>query len=229
MAWTTTASLCCRLVRLPSARRRPPSSTRCSAAQSPDAVDREFADLNLRPLYPNVRPPPFFFTSFFFSSPNSAPVSPPAYWCAQRGHHLRIRQHVNPLSSSFAVCPPKPNISGLQRKHELPSPSFLEFVFCCVRRIPWICRSGMRCSRTPCCPSWWTSAAVGKRFLSLSFICADILLEAAVLRECWCVGSGRFLIWLAKNSGERRNYLGLEIRQKVFVVLRFKHVYFRNR
>jgi tRNA (guanine-N7-)-methyltransferase len=28
-------------------------------------------------------------------------------------------------------------------------------------------------------------------------------------------GSGRFLIWLAKNSGERRNYLGLEIRQKL--------------
>ncbi|KAL6884585.1 hypothetical protein ACP4OV_010521 [Aristida adscensionis] len=27
-------------------------------------------------------------------------------------------------------------------------------------------------------------------------------------------GSGRFLIWLAKNSGEKRNYLGLEIRLK---------------
>ncbi|XP_052159669.1 uncharacterized protein LOC127777165 isoform X1 [Oryza glaberrima] len=57
---TATASLCCRLVRLPLlvpyARRRSPLSTRCSAAQSPDAVDREYADLNLRPLYPNVRP-----------------------------------------------------------------------------------------------------------------------------------------------------------------------------
>jgi len=28
-------------------------------------------------------------------------------------------------------------------------------------------------------------------------------------------GSGRFLIWLAKNSDQRRNYLGLEIRQKL--------------
>lgn len=28
-------------------------------------------------------------------------------------------------------------------------------------------------------------------------------------------GSGRFLIWLAKNSPESRNYLGLEIRQKL--------------
>lgn len=32
-------------------------------------------------------------------------------------------------------------------------------------------------------------------------------------------GSGRFLVWLAKNSSVRQNYLGLEIRQKVLVVL----------
>nr|CAB3477300.1 unnamed protein product [Digitaria exilis] len=72
MAWTATATLCCRLIRLPYSRRPPPSRARCSAAQSPDVVDKEYADLNLRPLYPN------------------------------RGHHLRIRQHVNPLSSSFS-------------------------------------------------------------------------------------------------------------------------------
>ncbi|KAF0916678.1 hypothetical protein E2562_010525 [Oryza meyeriana var. granulata] len=129
MAWTATAtvSLCCRLVRLPVvpyARRPPPLSTRCSAAQSPDAVDREYADLNLRPLYPN------------------------------RGHHLRIRQHVNPLSSSFSE-PTEP-------------------------------------------PEW-------------KEVFDDPLLPLMVDIGC---GSGRFLIWLAKNSGERRNYLGLEIRQK---------------
>ncbi|XP_052159675.1 uncharacterized protein LOC127777165 isoform X2 [Oryza glaberrima] len=126
---TATASLCCRLVRLPLlvpyARRRSPLSTRCSAAQSPDAVDREYADLNLRPLYPN------------------------------RGHHLRIRQHVNPLSSSFSE-PTEP-------------------------------------------PEW-------------KEVFEDPLLPLMVDIGC---GSGRFLIWLAKNSGERRNYLGLEIRQKL--------------
>ncbi|KAG8051713.1 hypothetical protein GUJ93_ZPchr0001g29595 [Zizania palustris] len=125
MAVTATASLCCRLVRLPYARRRQPLSTRCSAAQSPDAVDREYADLNLRPLYPN------------------------------RGHHLRIRQHVNPLSSSFSV-PTKP-------------------------------------------PEW-------------KEVFEDPLLPLMVDIGC---GSGRFLIWLAKNRGEKRNYLGLEIRQKL--------------
>ncbi|EAY74414.1 hypothetical protein OsI_02302 [Oryza sativa Indica Group] len=107
---TATASLCCRLVRLPLlvpyARRRSPLSTRCSAAQSPDAVDREYADLNLRPLYPNE------------------PTEPPEW----------------------------------------------KEVF------------------------------------------EDPLLPLMVDIGC---GSGRFLIWLAKNSGERRNYLGLEIRQKL--------------
>ncbi|KAF0916676.1 hypothetical protein E2562_010525 [Oryza meyeriana var. granulata] len=136
MAWTATAtvSLCCRLVRLPVvpyARRPPPLSTRCSAAQSPDAVDREYADLNLRPLYPN------------------------------RGHHLRIRQHVNPLSSSFSE-PTEP-------------------------------------------PEW-------------KEVFDDPLLPLMVDIGC---GSGRFLIWLAKNSGERRNYLGLEIRQKLVERSRF--------
>lgn len=49
-----------------------------------------------------------------------------------------------------------------------------------------------------------------------------------VLREYWCSGSGRFLIWLAKNSSQRQNYLGLEIRQKVLLVLRFQLVGFWN-
>ncbi|KAJ1283981.1 hypothetical protein BS78_03G169400 [Paspalum vaginatum] len=125
MAWTGTATLCCRLIRLPSARRAPTSRAWCSAAQSPDAVDKEYADLNLRPLYTN------------------------------RGQHLRIRQHVNPLSSSFSE-PTKP-------------------------------------------PEW-------------KEVFEDPLLPLMVDIGC---GSGRFLIWLAKNSGERQNYLGLEIRQKL--------------
>ncbi|KAL6607950.1 hypothetical protein ACP70R_041013 [Stipagrostis hirtigluma subsp. patula] len=133
MAWTATATLCCRLVRLPSARRPPPprAPVRCAAAQSPDAVDREYADLNLRPLYPN------------------------------RGHHLRIRQHVNPLSSSFSE-PTEP-------------------------------------------PEW-------------KEVFEDPLLPLMVDIGC---GSGRFLIWLAKNSGEKRNYLGLEIRQKLNIYFLF--------
>ncbi|XP_066308971.1 uncharacterized protein [Miscanthus floridulus] len=122
MAWTAAATLCCRL---PSARRPPSSRARCSAAQSPDAVDKEYADLNLRPLYPN------------------------------RGHHMRIRQHVNPLSSSFSE-PTEP-------------------------------------------PEW-------------KEVFDDPLLPLMVDIGC---GSGRFLIWHAKNSGKRQNYLGLEIRQKL--------------
>lgn len=63
MAWTATATLCYRLIRLPSSRRSSPSRARSFAAQSPDAVDKEYADLNLRPLYSNVCTPPLF-TSF---------------------------------------------------------------------------------------------------------------------------------------------------------------------
>jgi hypothetical protein len=44
-------------------------------------------------------------------------------------------------------------------------------------------------------------------------MCTQIV-SALSMKRCY-VGSGRFLIWLAKNSGERRNYLGLEIRQKL--------------
>ncbi|KAL6884584.1 hypothetical protein ACP4OV_010520 [Aristida adscensionis] len=99
MAWTATetatASLCCRLVRLPSARRPPRAAVRCSAAhaQSPYAVD-----LNLWPLYPNVSASPFSVLPFF-PSPHSCPLI-----ClrTQRGHHMRIRQHANPLSSFFS-------------------------------------------------------------------------------------------------------------------------------
>ncbi|OEL25094.1 tRNA (guanine-N(7)-)-methyltransferase [Dichanthelium oligosanthes] len=130
MAWTATATLCCRLIRLRSARRPLPSRARCSAAQSPDAVDKEYADLNLRQLYPDVCIPPFF--PLFL-----APV-------LYQSHRSSVSE---------------------------PTES----------------------------PEW-------------KEVFEDPLLPLMVDIGC---GSGRFLIWLAKNSGQRRNYLGLEIRQKL--------------
>uniref|UniRef100_A0A453CZL4 tRNA (guanine(46)-N(7))-methyltransferase n=1 Tax=Aegilops tauschii subsp. strangulata TaxID=200361 RepID=A0A453CZL4_AEGTS len=162
MAWTAAASLCCRLVRAAPVRRRARRRTLCSAARSTDAVDREYADLNLRPLYPNVRPNPTYpilpvFNLRLLFEIAYQPDHPPTnwFWCMQRGHHLRIRQHVNPLSALFVE---------------------------------------------PTEPPEWTE------------VFEDPLLPLMVDIGC---GSGRFLVWLAKNSGERRNYLGLEIRQKV--------------
>ncbi|KAL6621334.1 hypothetical protein ACP70R_033766 [Stipagrostis hirtigluma subsp. patula] len=151
MAWTATATLCCRLVRLPSARRPPPprAPVRCAAAQSPDAVDREYADLNLRPLYPNVSAPPF---SPSFLSPQ----------CLYHSHPL-VRA-------------------------EGPSPAH-----------PAAREPAQLILLQPTEPPEWKD------------VFEDPLLPLMVDIGC---GSGRFLIWLAKNSGEKRNYLGLEIRQK---------------
>ncbi|ONL93836.1 SH2 domain protein B [Zea mays] len=98
MAWTTAATVCWRLLHLPSARCPLSSRARCSAAQSPDAVDKEYADLNLRPLYPNVCRHPSSLRPY----PGAIPILPLIHLCTQRGHHMRIRQHVNPLSSSFS-------------------------------------------------------------------------------------------------------------------------------
>uniref|UniRef100_A0A453CZD3 Uncharacterized protein n=1 Tax=Aegilops tauschii subsp. strangulata TaxID=200361 RepID=A0A453CZD3_AEGTS len=91
-------------------RRRARRRTLCSAARSTDAVDREYADLNLRPLYPNVRPNPTYpilpvFNLRLLFEIAYQPDHPPTnwFWCMQRGHHLRIRQHVNPLSALFVV------------------------------------------------------------------------------------------------------------------------------
>ncbi|KAL0547925.1 hypothetical protein IC582_012364 [Cucumis melo] len=69
--------------------------------------------------------------------------------------HVRIRQHVNPLSSSFSVPTPAPNWDEVFRDPTLP-------------------------------------------------LMVDI-----------GSGSGRFLLWLAKRHLESRNFLGLEIRQKL--------------
>ncbi|XP_020099821.1 uncharacterized protein LOC109718151 isoform X4 [Ananas comosus] len=69
--------------------------------------------------------------------------------------HVRIRQHVNPLSSSFTEPVQVPEWKEVFRDSTLP-----------------------------------------------------------LMVDIGC-GSGRFLIWLAKNSVEPRNYLGLEIRQKL--------------
>ncbi|XP_020248787.1 uncharacterized protein LOC109826198 [Asparagus officinalis] len=102
------------------------SSSGSAAVKSPSLVELEYADLNLKEKYGS----------------------------SQLGH-VRIRQHVNPLSSSFS----KP----------VPAPDWKE-------------------------------------------VFEDCTLPLMVDIGC---GSGRFLIWLAKNSSESMNYLGLEIRQKL--------------
>lgn len=75
--------------------------------------------------------------------------------CQEVGH-VRIRQHVNPLSSAFSV-PAEP-------------------------------------------PDW-------------NVVFKDPLLPLVVDIGC---GSGRFLLWLAKRNSDSKNYLGLEIRKKVW-------------
>ncbi|XP_078171673.1 uncharacterized protein LOC144565725 [Carex rostrata] len=96
------------------------------SCRSSDLVEKEYADLQLKSLY----------------APSDI-------------GHVRIRQHVNPLSASFSV--------------PVQSPDWKE-------------------------------------------IFTDCTLPLMVDIGC---GSGRFLIWLAKNSPLHRNYLGLEIRQKL--------------
>ncbi|XP_038977141.1 tRNA (guanine-N(7)-)-methyltransferase isoform X2 [Phoenix dactylifera] len=101
---------------------RSPDGGGGGAARSADVVELEYADLNLKDLY-------------------------------GAGHlgQVRIRQHVNPLSSAFSV----PDWKAVFQGSTLP-----------------------------------------------------------LMVDIGC-GSGRFLIWLAKNFPEPRNYLGLEIRQKL--------------
>ncbi|CAN1168040.1 tRNA (guanine-N(7)-)-methyltransferase [Linum perenne] len=70
--------------------------------------------------------------------------------------HVRLRQHVNPLSSSFSMPAPVPNWKEVFRDPTLP-------------------------------------------------LMVDI-----------GSGSGRFLMWLAKRNPDSGNYLGLEIREKVW-------------
>ncbi|XP_010907093.1 uncharacterized protein [Elaeis guineensis] len=105
---------------------RSPDDGGGGVVRSPDVVDLEYADLNLRDLY-------------------------------GAGHlgHVRIRQHVNPLSSGFSAPVQVPDWQAVFQDSTLP-----------------------------------------------------------LMVDIGC-GSGRFLIWLAKNSPEPRNYLGLEIRQKL--------------
>ncbi|WOK95507.1 hypothetical protein Cni_G04214 [Canna indica] len=98
-----------------------------AAVRSPDAIEVEYADLNLK--------------DFYGAAPHLG--------------HVRIRQHVNPLSSSFSTPAEVPEWKSVFRDPTQP-------------------------------------------------LMVDI-----------GSGSGRFLIWLAKNCRERGNYLGLEIRQKL--------------
>ncbi|VVB14956.1 unnamed protein product [Arabis nemorensis] len=77
------------------------------------------------------------------------------YKISEEVGHARIRQHVNPLSSSFSTPAPVPAWDGVYKDPSLP-------------------------------------------------LMVDI-----------GSGSGRFLLWLAKKNTDSRNYLGLEIRQKL--------------
>lgn len=164
---TATASLCCRLVRLPLlvpyARRRSPLSTRCSAAQSPDAVDREYADLNLRPLYPNVRP---------LLPPPGLPSLPPQVERERHPSHrsLLVVHAEGPSPAHPAARQPaqllflgEPQPPCLPQHFQISAflpliRCFLFLFFLC--RSPRSHRSGRRCSRIPCCHSWSTLAAV---------------------------------------------------------------------
>lgn len=71
-----------------------------------------------------------------------------------------------------------------------------------------------------CVPSFFPNSFFFSFFFYFAVLMCTQIVSALSMKRCY-VGSGRFLIWLAKNSGERRNYLGLEIRQKVSVVPRF--------
>ena len=114
MAWTATGTLCCRLIRLPSARCPPPSLARCSAtsaARSPDAVDIEYADLNLRPLYPIVCTPPFFPLSLSHCCTN--PTAHPSLYAegpasahpaAREPSQLILLRKVLPIPPIFYDC-----------------------------------------------------------------------------------------------------------------------------
>uniref|UniRef100_A0A1J3FJ51 tRNA (guanine(46)-N(7))-methyltransferase n=1 Tax=Noccaea caerulescens TaxID=107243 RepID=A0A1J3FJ51_NOCCA len=93
--------------------------------RSTDLVELEYAELNLK------------------------------YKISEEVGHVRIRQHVNPLSSSFSTPAPVPAWDEVYKDPSLP-------------------------------------------------LMVDI-----------GSGSGRFLLWLAKKDAESRNYLGLEIRQKL--------------
>lgn len=93
--------------------------------RSPELVALEYADLNL------------------------------SYKIFEEAGHVRVRQHVNPLSSSFSVPTPAPNWDEVFKDPKLP-------------------------------------------------LMVDI-----------GSGSGRFLLWLAKRHLDSRNFLGLEIRQKL--------------
>ncbi|KAG0455700.1 hypothetical protein HPP92_023488 [Vanilla planifolia] len=94
--------------------------------RSSDLVEREYAELNLKEIY------------------GEGKIG-----------RLRIRQHVNPLSSAFRLPVPAPDWNAIYNDSKLP-------------------------------------------------LMVDI-----------GSGSGRFVMWLAKHFPESRNYLGLEIREKL--------------
>jgi len=128
MAWTAAATLCCRLLRLPSARRPPSSRARCSAAQSPDAVDKEYADLNLRPLYPNVCRHP----SSLRPCPGAVLTAHPSLYAEGPSHaHTAAREPAQLILLGKALLIPHPFFSRLPSEHRH---SYFSANLCCVLR-----------------------------------------------------------------------------------------------
>ncbi|OAY65976.1 tRNA (guanine-N(7)-)-methyltransferase [Ananas comosus] len=104
--------------------------------------------------------------------------------------HVRIRQHVNPLSSSFTAPVQVPEWKEVFRDSTLPL------------------MVDIGCGTNP------RPATILFLLPLLPHLCLYVY-KALLLTNISLPGSGRFLIWLAKNSVEPRNYLGLEIRQKL--------------
>lgn len=113
----TKEALCSLLRRIPSPSRRHCCSTRVGTAaakeqsclRSSDLVALEYADLNLPNKASEVTLCSFSFF-FLLLLLLLLPIlifyvfDKSCFWGLQELGHVRIRQHVNPLSSSFSVC-----------------------------------------------------------------------------------------------------------------------------
>ncbi|KAI8562951.1 hypothetical protein RHMOL_Rhmol03G0075700 [Rhododendron molle] len=122
--------------------------------------------------------------------------------------HVRIRQHVNPLSASFSVPAPVPKWSEVYRDPMLP--------------LVVDVGSGLLASLSMREKSFKLAPSPEQRNrpLPLEVGRRDIFVETPEITSRTRIpGSGRFLMWLAKRNLERsqdpKNYLGLEIRQKL--------------
>ncbi|PWZ12303.1 WD-40 repeat-containing protein MSI4 [Zea mays] len=105
MAWTAAATVCWRLLRLPFARCPLSSRGWCSLRrdQTPWTRSTPTSTSGL------CTPTSVVTLLLFVRTPGAIPILPLIHLCTQRGHHIRVRQHVNPLSLSFSepTVPPE--------------------------------------------------------------------------------------------------------------------------